>query len=120
MNWLLLLVAIATIESGNNDKAVGRLGEISRYQIRPTTWAAYSKSKEYSNPVVAKEVALSFLKRIYAMLPAKSRTMRDVLVCYNWGIGNYRKVKFNYTKVPKQVKTYVNKVTKLYATKKQL
>jgi hypothetical protein len=30
--------ALSMIESGNNDYAVGSVGEISRYQIRPTLW----------------------------------------------------------------------------------
>ena len=30
--------ALATIESGGRDAAVGRVGEISRYQIRPELW----------------------------------------------------------------------------------
>jgi hypothetical protein len=30
--------ALSMIESGNNDRAVGSVGEISRYQIRPELW----------------------------------------------------------------------------------
>jgi hypothetical protein len=30
--------ALAILESGGNDRAVGRVGEISRYQIRPELW----------------------------------------------------------------------------------
>jgi hypothetical protein len=30
--------ALAILESGGNDHAVGRVGEISRYQIRPELW----------------------------------------------------------------------------------
>ena len=30
--------ALSMIESGNNDHAVGAVGEISRYQIRPELW----------------------------------------------------------------------------------
>ena len=30
--------ALSMIESGNNDHAVGTVGEISRYQIRPELW----------------------------------------------------------------------------------
>jgi hypothetical protein len=30
--------ALAILESGGNDLAVGRVGEISRYQIRPELW----------------------------------------------------------------------------------
>ncbi len=34
--------ALAMIESGNNDRAVGAVGEISRYQIRPAIWKRYA------------------------------------------------------------------------------
>ena len=30
--------ALSMIESGNNDHAVGAVGEVSRYQIRPELW----------------------------------------------------------------------------------
>jgi hypothetical protein len=30
--------ALAMLESGDDDRAVGRVGEISRYQIRPELW----------------------------------------------------------------------------------
>jgi hypothetical protein len=31
--------ALAILESGGNNRAVGRVGEISRYQIRPKLWS---------------------------------------------------------------------------------
>jgi hypothetical protein len=30
--------ALSMIESGNNDRAIGLVGEVSRYQIRPELW----------------------------------------------------------------------------------
>ena len=30
--------ALSMIESGNNDHAIGAVGEVSRYQIRPELW----------------------------------------------------------------------------------
>ncbi len=35
-------VALAQLESGNRDGAVGRAGEISRYQIKPALWRRYA------------------------------------------------------------------------------
>jgi hypothetical protein len=37
--------ALSEIESGNNDRAVGRAGEISRYQIKPKIWQRYAPEK---------------------------------------------------------------------------
>jgi hypothetical protein len=34
--------ALSQVESGDNDKAVGRKGEISRYQILPDVWEAFA------------------------------------------------------------------------------
>ena len=30
--------ALSMIESGNNDRAIGSVGEVSRFQIRPELW----------------------------------------------------------------------------------
>jgi len=34
--------ALSQIESGNNDRAIGRAGEISRYQIKPKVWERFA------------------------------------------------------------------------------
>jgi hypothetical protein len=50
--------ALGLIESGNNDAAVGKKKEISRYQIRPAVWKAYAKPGEsYLNPQDSLSVA---------------------------------------------------------------
>ena len=36
--------ALAQIESGNNDHALGLAGEVSRYQIRPGVWHRYASA----------------------------------------------------------------------------
>lgn len=49
--------ALAQIESGNNDHALGAAGEISRYQIKPRVWHRYApatanwRSAEQSLPI---------------------------------------------------------------------
>lgn len=116
MNILLLLAAIAQIESRNNDHAIGRLGEISRYQIRPHIWHLFTTSKRYSDPEISQLVATILIVYIIRSLPRDHRTMQDILVTYNWGIGHYSKVHFNYNKVPTNVKQYVNKVLKQYGS----
>ena len=45
--------ALSMIESGNDDHAVGAVGEISRYQIRPELWPGGNPQ----NPQVALTVA---------------------------------------------------------------
>src|SRR5690242_10490148 len=56
--------ALSQIESGDNDKAVGRIGEISRYQIRPDIWAALApENADWENPKDALKVAKDAMKK---------------------------------------------------------
>jgi hypothetical protein len=49
--------ALSQIESGNNDRAVGRAGEISRYQIKPRIWERYAPLKaDWEKPQDSLEV----------------------------------------------------------------
>jgi hypothetical protein len=50
--------ALAMVESGGNDRFVGRIGEVSRYQIRPELWAG-------GNPLDTR-VALANARQIMA------------------------------------------------------
>src|SRR5437899_3833634 len=52
-----LFFALGMIESGNDDRGIGRAGEISRYQIHPSVWRSYSVSRAYQNPAVSCQVA---------------------------------------------------------------
>lgn len=55
--------ALAMLESGNNDFAIGTHGEISRYQILPSVAVAYNRRlKHFQN----RTFALSITRRIMA------------------------------------------------------
>jgi hypothetical protein len=45
--------ALSMLESGNNDRAIGSVGEVSRYQIRPELWPGGNPQ----NPQVALSAA---------------------------------------------------------------
>jgi hypothetical protein len=50
--------ALSQIESGDNDHAVGPVGEISRYQIKPGLWRHYAATNtDWTNPSKALAVA---------------------------------------------------------------
>jgi hypothetical protein len=51
--------ALAMLESGDDDRAVGRVGEISRYQIRPELWPG-------GNPLDTR-IALANARRIMSV-----------------------------------------------------
>lgn len=56
--------ALSQVESGDNDKAVGKRGEISRYQILPDVWAAFAPDKaNWQNPKDALAVAKDAMKK---------------------------------------------------------
>ena len=56
-----LFQALSQVESGDDDNAVGRSGEVSRYQIMRSVWRQYGKGLNPRNPVHAKSVALKIL-----------------------------------------------------------
>ena len=55
--------ALSQIESGDNDRAVGAAGEISRYQMRPDLWRRYAQPKStWVNPQDALGVAREIMR----------------------------------------------------------
>lgn len=57
------LAALSMIETGNNDRMVGRAGEISRYQILKREWRSVTSSTRYTDPETAKAVTLVLIER---------------------------------------------------------
>ncbi len=57
------LSALSMVESGDNDRAVGRAGEISRYQVLKREWRSVTNSVRYSDPRVAKGVVLQLVEK---------------------------------------------------------
>jgi hypothetical protein len=56
--------ALSQIESGDNDKAIGKKGEISRYQILPDIWTAFAaEDANWENPKDALVVAKEAMKK---------------------------------------------------------
>lgn len=48
--------ALSMIESGNDDQAIGTLGEVSRYQIRPFLWPGGDPVNAYVALTVAQKI----------------------------------------------------------------
>lgn len=48
--------ALSMIESGNNDRAVGSCGEVSRYQIRPNLWPGGNARNQQNALAVARNI----------------------------------------------------------------
>lgn len=96
------LDALSLIESGNNDAAVGSLGEVSRYQIRPHIWREYSASRSWRDCRVSAQVAENHLKSLedtFVRRAGRAPTDFDTYVLWNAGPAYYAKVGFS----PKRV-----------------
>ena len=89
-----LLWAISQVESGGNDHAVGRSGEVSRYQIKKMVWRKYSRTRNYSNPSESRRVAIEHLKtleRTFRSELGEAPTELDLAVMWQSGFDGYRK-----------------------------
>ena len=71
--------ALSQVESGDNDHAIGNVGEISRYQIRPDLWRRYAPAKaDWTNPTHALAVARQAMQeRCVAFARARHRAPTD-------------------------------------------
>ena len=92
------LFALGMIETGNDDGAIGLVGEISRYQLRPAVWKTYCKSMDYRNPQVSVQVARQHWNYLAAYFQEKTGrvpTDYDMYVLWNTGGGYYARKNFS-------------------------
>jgi len=100
------LDALAQIESGGNDRVIGRAGEVSRYQIMPGVWRAYSRSRRYQDPVEAARVAtlhLGALAAYYRANTGRQATNFDLYVLWNTRAGYYARHGFDRGRIARAV-----------------
>lgn len=66
------------LETGDNDRAVGSAGEISRYQVRKVEWRTVTNSPNYSDSETARKVMLHIMdRRVEAFKARFGRTPTD-------------------------------------------
>lgn len=85
-----LSLAVAQTESGLKPNTIGTKGELGLFQLMPSSFPKVSK-KELIKPEVNIRLGIKYL----AWLKVNCSHKRDntYLVCWNYGIGNARKVK---------------------------
>ena len=72
------LSALSMIESGDNDRMVGRAGEISRYQIMKGEWRSVTNSNRFTDPKVSEVVTRKLIeKRVAAFQSIYRRNPTD-------------------------------------------
>lgn len=70
--------ALSMIETGDDDRAVGQAGEVSRYQIRVSQWESVTNSSNYSDSETAKKVVQQIMEpRIRAFQATYGRQPSD-------------------------------------------
>ncbi len=72
------LAALSMLETGNNDRAIGRAGEVSRYQILRREWRSVTNSVAYTDSETARQVVLKLMdKRIRSFQALYGREPSD-------------------------------------------
>ena len=79
------LTALSMLETGNDDRVVGKAGEISRYQVRKSEWSSVTSSRAYRDPNVARQVTLKLLdQRVERFVGLFKRNPTDFEVYALW------------------------------------
>ena len=84
--------ALGMIETGNDDREIGGLGEVSRYQIMPSVWKHYSDTRHYQDPDVSLVVAQHHWLALYNTFKSQAHrepTDFDMYVLWNTRYGYY-------------------------------
>jgi hypothetical protein len=76
-----LMAALSLIESGDNDRAVGKAGEVSRYQIMPNVWRAYGGGNP-RNSAEAKRIATKIMSARIAKFEAQHSRQPSMVEVY--------------------------------------
>jgi hypothetical protein len=108
--------ALGMIETGNNDGAIGGLGEVSRYQIMPSVWKHYSSSRSYRNLDVATEVARQHWTSLYEYFKNKTErepTNFDMYVLWNTRHGHYAAKEFTPVRLNPVIRDRAQRFTNL-------
>ena len=107
--------ALSMIETGGDDREIGRLGEVSRYQIMPSVWRHYSDSRSYHDPETSAEVAQRHWTALYNSFKQQAHrepTDFDMYVLWNTHYGYYAKHGFDPARltaiVSERAQRYVN------------
>lgn len=115
------LNALGMIETGNDDRGIGGMGEISRYQIQPAIWKNYSKSDDYWDPGVSVEVARqhwAYLVGYYRQKTGREPTDFDMYVLWNTRLGYYATKGFSPAKISPVVRDRAQRFVNLVNRKK--
>ena len=110
-----LLAAIAAVETGNRDDAIGPHGEVSRYGIKPANWQLITDQplSRASDPKFAHQVALAWLWALKYDLERDGVAVSPYTLALAWRFGPSSAVLRSF--LPKSDKSYGVRVERLYS-----
>jgi hypothetical protein len=114
------LRAISQIESNDNDKAKGRHGEISRYQLKRSVWKQHFPSEKDSRhiPQEARRCAKAHLcwleLRLCLIKHTKDPDPRDVYAAWNIGLEAFSRRDYDFDRLPANIKKRSERFSNLY------
>lgn len=117
------LEAISMIETADRDWVVGAAGERSRYQIMPKVWNAYTSSREYRNPQLARAVAerhLASLEETFLKATGREASDFDRYVLWNGGPTYYAKINYDAKRVHPVIRERAERYVNLRHMKQNL
>lgn len=106
------LRAIAEVETGNNPRKIGRLGERGQYQFRLATWRQHTKRPfgEAHSPAVAYAVASRHYDWILQTLERNGRQPTPYMIAAAWNSGVSR---VSSGRIPAASRDYAERVVNL-------
>ncbi|MCX6858729.1 MAG: hypothetical protein NTX70_00670 [Verrucomicrobia bacterium] len=117
--------ALAMIETGASspvagdpDHVIGGSGEVSRFQIMPVVWRAYTKSRNHTNPEVAWTVTRRILAdRVGGFEKATGRSPEPIEVYLLWNKpGHFEGVGYRLERVSRSYRDRAQRFHNLYRT----
>ena len=115
------LRAISQIESNDNDKAKGRHGEISRYQLKRSVWKQHFPSEKDRRhiPAEARRCAKAHLCWLELRLCLAQRVNnpqpRDVYAAWNIGLEAFSRRDYDFDRLPNTIKQRAERFANLYS-----
>lgn len=108
VSWAVVRLALGSLESGNNDFAVGKNHEISRYQIKRDVWEEYTSlaASKAKKSAIAWTVARRILEyRIYrnGFLPEHPPSYAQIYALWN-APGKMCRVGYRVDRLPKRIR----------------
>lgn len=111
LNLTILLAAIALVESGGNDAAIGRHGERSRYQITRTVWRQHMGRLPFVQCTTKPKLARQCAERHLGWLVKNGVVKTSHPLAYSWNLGLFR---YNYKPINWSSYSYAVRVDNTY------